>query len=297
VVFLSLKLSPSFGQLFSRGSDFLYPWQDVFFHGLWKQTIVNFPVYLSYFFSYLSWSVILLNVYGLFSPSMKKQHWLLITSAVSFALPMMILGRVVYPRYFLPVALFLTISAALAIQEIVDLYISKQKNLTKKTLSALILISLITGIISTSLSFLYPSLTKADLIPFVAADRVQYLTEWSSGHGIKQVSNSLLANAKSKKVAAATEGFFGTLPDGILLYLHDRDVTNLYVEGIGQPVMSIPPKFSQQAQAYDQILLIVNSHRLGMELEPNQLLTEYCRPYQAPCLQVWDITRNVKSSP
>jgi hypothetical protein len=69
----------------------------------------------------------------------------------------------------------------------------------------------------------------------------------------------------------------------------------LYVEGIGQPVRSIPVKFSQQAQNFDQILLIVNSHRLGMTFPTNQLMTQYCRPYQAPCLQVWDITENVKS--
>lgn len=294
LTFLTMKLHPAFGQLFSRGSDFLYPWSEVLFHGLWRQTVINIPTYLSYFVAYLGWPLLLLNIYGLFSPTQKKTQWLLIISAVFFALPMMILGRVVYPRYFLPVAIFLTLSATLAIQEIVDLYITRQKKLPQKTGAAVILVTLIASLAATAFNFIYPSLTKPDQIPFVSADQFQYLTEWSSGHGIKEVSAYLLATAKTKKVAAATEGFFGTLPDGILLYLHNQNVTNLYVEGIGQPVRAIPAKFSDRAQNYDQILLVVNSHRLGMHLEPNQLLKQYCRPFQAPCLQVWDITQNVK---
>ncbi len=293
-IFLLLKIHPAFGQLFSRGSDFLYPWREILFNGGWQKTLINIPTYFFYFVSYLGWPILLLNVYGLFSPTQKKIQWLLMSSALTFSLPMMILGRVVYPRYYLPVALFLTISAALAIQEIIDLYINRQKKLTYQVGTAVIVVSLLTSILAISFNFIYPALTQADQIPFVSADRVQYLTEWSSGHGVKEVSNYLLQTARTRKVAAATEGFFGTLPDGVLLYLHNQDVTNLYVEGIGQPVLAIPEQFSHRAQNYDQILLIVNSHRLGLNTESDQLITQYCRPQPAPCLQVWDITNRIK---
>jgi hypothetical protein len=95
----------------------------------------------------------------------------------------------------------------------------------------------------------------------------------------------------------ATEGSFGTLPDGINLYLHRTNVDQVYVEGIGQPVVNIPNFFTDRARQFDQVVLVVNSHRLKLSLPEEQLLQEYCRPAPtAPCLQVWDITAQVKSA-
>jgi 4-amino-4-deoxy-L-arabinose transferase-like glycosyltransferase len=65
-LFALLKLNPAFGQLFNRGGDFLYPWQEVFLHGQWLQTVQNIPSYTNYFGTYLTWPVLLLAVAGLF---------------------------------------------------------------------------------------------------------------------------------------------------------------------------------------------------------------------------------------
>jgi hypothetical protein len=145
-------------------------------------------------------------------------------------------------------------------------------------------------IILHSYKFIYPSYFDIDQIPFSQADRVQYLEEWSSGQGIYPATQSMLETSKKKSLAVATEGYFGTLPDGILMYLHRIDVNNLMVEGIGQPIHSIPNNFLIKAKNYDQLWLIVNSHRLKMDMNEARLINEYCRPNNAPCLQVWDLS-------
>jgi 4-amino-4-deoxy-L-arabinose transferase-like glycosyltransferase len=288
VLFFSLRLHPVFPQIFSRGSDFLYPWQEVILQGKWKDTIINIPNYISYFVAYLTWPVLLLNLLGQFLPNTKKrrvQH-ILVGSAVLFAGPIALLGKVVYARYFFPVSIFLTISAALMLQELFD------KKIFQK-ISGLILILCI-GIASGR--FIYFSLTDTAQTPFVSSDQEQYLYEWSSGHGIKESVGYIKTQAQNQTVAVATEGSFGTLPDGILMYFHRQNVDNIYVEGVGFPVRGVTEKFEEKAVDFDQILLVVNSHRLEIELPSENLLQEYCRPDNAPCLQIWDITKLLKEN-
>ncbi len=291
LAFFSLKLvTPSFGSLFSRGSDFLFPVSDVLLHGKWQDTLINIPSYFHYFASYMTWPVILLNIYGLFSKKLQKQHFFLILSACLFAGPIVLLGRNVFARYYMPVIIFLTVSAALALQEIIDTYITKQKDLKKRALSSLLVVFIITGIISPSFNFIYAHITDYDKTPFVSSDRSQYLEEWSSGHGITETVEYINNQAKDHSIAVATEGRFGTLPDGLLIYFHNKDVDNIYIDGIEeQPVTKLTEKFIERSQDFDEVILVVNSHRMKMDLGEDKLITEFCRPNNAPCLQIWNL--------
>lgn len=291
-VFALLKFSPAFGQLFNRGSDFLYPVSEIV-SGTWRQTIGNIPTYIAYFGVYLGWGVLALNIVGLFTGSAKRLHHVLFWSAILFALPIALLGKVVYPRYFFPAAIFLTINAALVLASGLTSFIPSRKQLYSKALYSFLVALFFAQLIQYSTIFALTSWFAPNAIPFVPADQTQYLTEWSSGHGIAESVALLDTLAADHTVAVATEGFFGTLPDGVLVYQHGKNVTNLYVEGVGQPVNSITQKFYDRAINFDQILLIVNSHRLQLDLPQSQLLANYCRPYRAPCLQVWDITPQV----
>lgn len=290
VIFTALKLHPAFGQLFARGEDFLYPAQQVLTEGLWRNTVINFPTYGGYFVRYLSLPVILLNFGGLFSKRRKRVHHLLIYSAILFALPIGLLGKVVYARYLLPSAIFLTLGAALAVEEFMLDWINKEKLLRVKLLNSVLLISLLLVIVQNSFEFVVYSLVNPNFTPFVESDAQQYLLKWSSGHGVKESVSLIQKMAKTKRVAVASEGFFGTLPDGLLMYLHRQDVSNIYVEGVGYPVTELTEKFVNRAQDFDRVLVVANSHRLNMDVEEAQLLLETCRPHGAPCLQVWDVT-------
>lgn len=297
-VFLTLKLHPAFGQLFTRGNDFLYSPSQLLAKGVWPVVFANLRNGWFALSSYLTWPVLLLPFAGLFQDRWRKKHALLLLSAVSFIAPVMLLGKTIYPRYLLPMALPLTVSAALVFEQFfrhTQRLFSKLFQLFSRT--ALLILG-ITFTVSVSLEFLLISWKNTDYLPFVPADRSQYVTEWSSGHGIKQTTDLLLAESQDHTIAVATEGFYGSLPDGILMYLHNQDVSNILVEGIGQPVYAIPESFLQKAQNYEQVWLVVNAHREKMDLEKNHLnwlIESYCRPVGSPCLNVWDLTSLVHS--
>lgn len=289
LLFISLRISPAFGQLFSRGSDFLWPWQEVLFDGKWQETLPNIPTYLNYFTTYTHPLLLLLFVFSLFSKKRRKIHHLLFWSACIFALPMAVMGKVVYARYFLPIMIFLTVAVSLYLEELFDQFITHASSWTTKMVAMVIWVMMVANIFASSGLFIYYNLFAPAQTPFVASDRGQYLLDWSSGHGVLETVNFITETAQTHTVAVATEGTFGTLPDGILMYFHRRPIEGIYIEGIGQPVTEIPQFFTDNAKKYQKRYLVVNAHRLQMTLDPSRKVKEFCRPDHAPCLQIWDI--------
>ncbi len=299
-LFAALRISPSFGQLFHRGADFTYPIPDVLFHGKWQETFINIPTYFTFFLAYLTPGVLLLCFAGLFSNRYRRPVGCLLLTAVIFAAPFVVFGKVVYPRYFLPTIPFFTLAAVLALQGITERWFSTTKSpqpILQKAAIGVLLALFAANTVIMSLFFMSAALTNPDQLPLVASDRSQYLEEWSSGHGILQTVLYIQQQAKTHTIAVATEGRFGTLPDGLLFYFHDRDVKNIYIEGTGEyPVKNLPDFFTQRAKNFDQSILVVNSHRMAMNLPQQNLIAQYCRPNNAPCLQIWNVTQLVKKS-
>lgn len=273
LAFYGLRVIPLFTQLFAVGGNFLQDRSTLLSAEIWQVILRNSSFFSAQLLQYLG-PVVLILALPLFRQS-RKQQTVLFLSALLFLAPLILLGKIVYPRYILPSSLFFLSSAAISLQ-----------NLGKHKLLQALAIFLI---ILPSSNFLYKAYFNVDQLPLSKADREQFLEEWSSGHGIKEVVDLIKELAKEQKVAVATEGYFGTLPDGILLNLHNQNVENIYVEGIGQPVRNIPESFWLKAHEFDRQLLIVNSHRLQLQLPQSQLLVSFCRPNQAPCLEVWEI--------
>jgi hypothetical protein len=160
----------------------------------------------------------------------------------------------------------------------------------KKFLWGLTAAVILSNIVASSALWMFQSYFSVNQLSLPQKDRTQYLEEWSSGHGIKETADRLLNVGQNQRVVLATEGYFGTLPDGILMYLHRQNVENIFVMGIGQPVHELPPDFIQAASSADQAWLLVNSHRNFLTLNPDQLIAEYCRPNGAPCLELWNVS-------
>ncbi|MGD9129771.1 MAG: glycosyltransferase family 39 protein [Candidatus Woesebacteria bacterium] len=292
-IFLLLKLHPAFGQLFNRGNDFLYPLSEII-TGAWQDSLKNLPKYLSFFFSYLSIPVVVLPIWAAVKSKEKIKHFFLLLIALSFFLPILILGKVVYARYFMPAIISITCSATLAFEELYQRFRKEKLEISKKILK-LTLILLVGLTVLQSFKFIYYSIFNINKIPFVKEDKTQYLYEWSAGFGVKKAVTYIQEQAKNKKVLVATEGYFGTLPDAILMYLHRRDVSNLRIEGIGQPVRELREDFLKQTPNYDQVILVVNSHRLDLRIEEKFKIREDCRPDNSSCQEIWDITEFSKT--
>jgi hypothetical protein len=298
-MFLLLKIHPAFGQLFARSGDFLFPISQILFEGAWQETTPSIPNYLYSFFIYLTPAITFINVSSLFVRKNKSRSHLFFWMGIIFLLPMMIMGRVVYPRYLFPAAIFFTLNAALSIETIFE--VIRTNTLQVKQVLVTIAVSLLlANTAAASASFMYFSIFDTNQLPLVSADKKQYLYEWSAGYGITETTDLIREIAKTQKIAVATEGSFGTLPDGIMVYLHKTDVQNIFVDGIGYPLETIPLSFIENARArsFERFILVANSDRLEaskIPLESFTLLKEYCRPENSPCLQVWDFTEYQKS--
>ena len=292
-----LYFAPAFSQLFGRGSDFLYSPQEVLFEGKILETIANIPSYSNYFINYAGIFFLCIIVFGLFTHQYKRITHVFFWSGILFTLPIALLGQVVYPRYLFPAIFFYTIAASFALEAIVMTHVYKQKSVIKRTLASLVLALMIANTVATSVVFMAQAVFQPNNLRLVPLDRVQYLTEWSSGHGIYEAYTLITAASQTQTIAVGTEGYFGTLPDGLLLYFYGKNVDNLYIEGIGYPVGNIPRSFLTRSLQFDQQWLVVNSHRMNFNIDAKYLIAEYCRPFGAPCLQVWNLTEVLHDLP
>jgi 4-amino-4-deoxy-L-arabinose transferase-like glycosyltransferase len=120
----------------------------------------------------------------------------------------------------------------------------------------------------------YLYLTKPQSAPIPRSERSGYLEEWTAGYGIKEIDNYLRGELKrepDRKIVVGTEGYFGTLPDGLQMYLNDRP--EITVIGVGQPIRNVHESLTESKKAGNKTYLVVNSTRflgdyekLGMKL-------------------------------
>ncbi len=289
-------LHPTGPQLFARGSDFLLPLGEVL-AGRWRETLPSIPTHLGYFWHYVGASLFALIFYGFYRSDSRKLTLILVFQAVLFMAPIWLLGKMVYPRYLFPALIWLSLAGAYVFQFYwLDLltFLKKSSLLSffKKSLIIFISFAILHSFL-VSFQFLWFAWTNADKIPFVGPDATQYLQSWSSGHGIRETYELALEWLKKnpeKPLFLATEGRFGTLPDGLLMYNFPEPGNNLTIEGTGSTLISeIPKELIGKASANTTFWLIVNTDRLSNPPIDSQLLAQFCRPNSSPCLQVWSV--------
>jgi hypothetical protein len=98
--------------------------------------------------------------------------------------------------------------------------------------------------------------------PLPRSERSGYLEEWTSGYGIKEASDYLVAKWKAnpnQPIVVGTEGYFGTLPDGLEIYVNN--ISKIVVVGLGQPIKDIPQNLVDSAKSGNDTYLLVNSSR------------------------------------
>jgi len=117
------------------------------------------------------------------------------------------------------------------------------------------------GFLTQSLTQDYKLLNDPQSADLPRSERSGYLEEWTSGWGIREVSSYIRKEAKfsNAKIVIGTEGYFGTLPDGLQMYL--ADLTNVIVIGVGLPIKDIPESLVESKKAGNKTFLVVNSSR------------------------------------
>lgn len=284
-IFSLLRLSPAFGSLFARSSDFTFTTQQLL-GGDWRTSLDNAVRLLQWLSAYLRPEVISLTAIAALISKRRRLHWFLLAAAAAFAAPLLLYGRTLHPRYFLPLAPLLTLSAGIFAAEAWTL-VQKAKN----SFFQVVFMVLVGFFFVGSLRFILLGFFTPNQLPFVLHDREQYLTEWSSGHGIREIRDMLLDRARrGERTTVVTEGSFGTLPDGLLLYF-DRapEIQHLRIEGLAQYPVKFLPLWVLEEAGKNETWLVVNEHRMQVPLDQVELVARFERPYGAPELQVYRV--------
>ena len=286
LLFFSLRISPLFGALFSRSGDFTFTTHDLL-SGEWKYVFLeSFPHNIMWLLAYLTPELCLISIFGLFFPKTRAKTLFLLICAFLFLSPLTLVGRVLWPRYFLPVAIFMTLAFGVSISQCA-------KHAVLRTVCIILLF-----IMSVRCAyFICVSLSNVARIPFVIEDEKQYISEWSAGYGNKEVRDFIveqqahLPSDGSRKIIVLTEGSFGTLPDGLLMYFHYGNAKNLEIHGIGVSIPKIPDEYIQKTQTND-VYYMVNSHRFRItDAEILKKVFEVKRP-NGPSLLFYKVGKN-----
>jgi len=273
-----LRLGPGFQMIASRNKDYLFTFQEIITRPLdpLKPHLIDLFSWLPNLFT---WPVCLLVLLGLFLGLRKKTKetiFLLIWFIIPF-FPQAFLAKVFTPRYILFTLWPLVVLASLG-----GIWLFEQLKMMGKTshkkLKLVLMIILFLMIISPSLKYNYLLLTDPEKAPLPRNLRNGHLEEWSAGHGLRETAAFLKEETKNGPVFVGTEGFFGTLPDGLQIYL--EGITNIRVIGIGWPVNEVSPSLVNSL-VDNRVYLVVNQSRLMIVPENNglKLIAEYPKAF------------------
>jgi hypothetical protein len=176
------------------------------------------------------------------------------------------IGKIIFPRYFLFIQPWIIVFISFAIN-----WLARKAQLFFLKANLLVyFFTFLPWLIFSGLLVFNP--VKA---PLIEREKDQYLTSWAAGYGIKEISEWLKQEYPQEKVYVATEGFFGTLPNGLQIYL--EGFSNIEVYGIGQPISYLPEETLARAKE-KPTYLVVNDSRYHGQGEHLELIESFPKP-------------------
>ncbi len=211
VIYNMLRLGPGFSNLTSRNQDYVFSPLELVGRPL--DPFIPHLHDLADWFPKLFTPIILVFIFAGAALAFMKKNRYVIAILLWLLVPLTIecfLLRTFTARYILssiPPMLFL---AGWAISEITALIKLK----TSVLVSALIILLSAWPLVTNY--YLLTAPEKADL---PRSERSGYLEGWTAGYGFPEIAKYLTNQSKNGLVIVGTEGFFGTLPDGLQIYL------------------------------------------------------------------------------
>lgn len=256
-----LRLGPNFNMIASRNADYVFPLSHIL-------TSPKDP-FRPFFDRSFEWMrmmgpalVLLLAVFGLFI-NLKRFPKQTLVLSLWFLFPIAVqseFAKVFTARYILFSLPFLFILAA-------SVFLIKNENFKKIFVAGLIIL------IFQAVRFDYFLLTSPEEANLPRSERSGYLEEWTSGYGIKEVGDYIrneYDKDPNKKIVVGTEGFFGTLPDGLEIYLND--LPKVTVIGVGVIITDLPSSLIDSQKAGNQTYLVINNTRYHGNAENSGLM-------------------------
>jgi len=245
------RLGPNFHMLGSRTQDYIFP-----ISHLWQNPLDPFLPYMDRSFEWL-WimgpGVVLLMAFLSVFINIKKNWREVLLLLFLFLFPLSVqamYAKVLTARYILFTLPPLYVLAAGVLA-------------TKKTTLKKIIWILVMVFIVQALLYNKALLTDPESANIPRSERSGYLEEWTAGTGIKEASiiiKDIQQKNPDAKIVVGTEGYFGTLPDGMQIYL--QGTPNVVVIGTGLGFNEVPQSLIESKSAGNLTYFVVNSSRL-----------------------------------
>lgn len=253
-----LRLGPNFQMIALRNKDYVYPLSHFFTSPLdpLKPFVSRSYEYFQMLGPSFLIALILVGMYFGFKKYFKETlliiAWGLIPILISSEFSRTMTARYIYfstPYFFIIAGL-----------SFVGIYekLKKETNFLKTSIYVFFGLFVLH-----SLYFNYFLLKKPESANLPRSERSGYLEDWTSGYGIREASyyfRNLSESQSGKQIVVGTEGFFGTLPDGLQMYLND--LPKVTVIGIGLGVEKIPTSLRESKKFGNRTFLLINNTRL-----------------------------------
>ena len=220
VLYNLLRLGPNFHLLSSRNADYVFSPLELIGRPL-DPFIPHFRDMADWFPKLFTMPVLILigvGIYYVIAQFNRAGIIILAWAMIPLLLEMAFL-RTFTARYLLPSIPLLIVLAGVGLNEILDRL--KASNLLKVSMA-------LVAILPLALTFDYQLLTNPPPRSLPEEERRGYFEQWTAGYGFKDIAQYLKEKAQTESVVVGTEGFFGTLPDGLYIYL---DKSNISVVG------------------------------------------------------------------
>lgn len=263
-IFNILRLGPGFNNLNSRNQDYTFS----------PSRLLQYPLdpFIPHLKDVFDWMIhlaglpmILLIIYSVFL-IIRKWHptglVILLWSLFPLIVQMVFL-QVFTARYILFSIPPLLIMAAFGLENI----------FTKKYFNYVFLrLFLVLIILAWPVYFIYQTLSNAIDTPLSNNEKEGYYQKWTAGFGFKEIAQFLDDESKKGLVVVGTEGSFGTLSDGLQIYL-DKNPKVIVIGGKG----AISPQLRQSA--IDHPTYFVANRLLDQPIGDNvKLIKQYKKP-------------------
>lgn len=271
VIFNILRLGPGFHMMGIRNKDYVFSFSEILSHPL-DPLKPHVSDLISWLPNLLTLPILLFSVLGIILMVLDKKHikkalWLF----AIFFIPLFVqslMAKVFTPRYILftlwPLLIFASFSTSFILEK-----------LKKRKMRGVFTLALISFLVFIGLRYDYFLISDPQKAPLPRRMRSGYLEEWSAGQGIKESADYLKNEAKDKNVLVGTEGYFGTTPEGLWIYLDE--VPLVTVIGVGFPVKKGYLEKLINSLVDNDVYLVVNESRLALNPKDHglELISEF----------------------
>lgn len=223
LMYNSLRLGPNFHLLSSRNADYVFSPAELSGRPL-DPFIPHFNDISDWFPKLFTWPVLGLVVLGfwLVVKTKNRMGWIILLWAIIPILLSMAFLKTYTARYLLPSIPPLLILGGYGMEKVSRVIKVPRVPQGLKPVVPVILVLLA---ILQPLYFNYQLLTNPPPNSLPKGERKGYFEMWTAGYGFEEIAEYLVERKKEGKVVVGTEGFFGTLPDGLYIYLDKSGIS------------------------------------------------------------------------